>query len=126
MDAFEITSSSIGADGKIPLKYTANVFGCTGQNLTPALAWKDPPAGTKSFALTVWDADAPTAPPSRYPGVDGHAQYSEGVFVGYRHYDRFGVEPLFLLADAAIVGVSRRHPKRLREHGPRGGGNHRY
>jgi hypothetical protein len=28
--------------------------------------------------------------------------------------------------DAAIVGVSRKHPKRLREHGPRGGGNHRY
>jgi beta-glucosidase len=41
------------------------------------------------------DADAPTAPPSRYPGIDGHAQYSEGVYVGYRHYDRFGIEPLF-------------------------------
>jgi hypothetical protein len=29
-------------------------------------------------------------------------------------------------ADASIVGVSRRHPKRLREHAPRGGGNHRF
>ncbi len=29
-------------------------------------------------------------------------------------------------ADATIVGVSRRHPKLLREHGPRGGGNHRF
>jgi hypothetical protein len=29
-------------------------------------------------------------------------------------------------ADATIVGVSRRHPKRLREHAPRGGGNHRF
>jgi len=29
-------------------------------------------------------------------------------------------------ADARIVGVSRRHPKRLREHAPRGGGNHRF
>jgi hypothetical protein len=29
-------------------------------------------------------------------------------------------------ADATIVGVSRRHPKRLRDHAPRGGGNHRY
>jgi hypothetical protein len=29
-------------------------------------------------------------------------------------------------ADATIVGVGRRHPKRLREHAPRGGGNHRF
>jgi hypothetical protein len=29
-------------------------------------------------------------------------------------------------ADATIVGVSRKHPKRLREHAPRGGGNHRF
>jgi hypothetical protein len=29
-------------------------------------------------------------------------------------------------ADATIVGVSRRHPKKLRERGPRGGGNHRF
>ena len=28
--------------------------------------------------------------------------------------------------DANIVGVSRRHPKRLRQKRPRGGGNHRY
>jgi hypothetical protein len=29
-------------------------------------------------------------------------------------------------ADASIVGVGRKHPKRFREHGPRGGGNHRF
>jgi hypothetical protein len=29
-------------------------------------------------------------------------------------------------ADATIVGVGRKHPKRLREHAPRGGGNHRF
>jgi hypothetical protein len=29
-------------------------------------------------------------------------------------------------ADATIVGVGRRHPRRLREHAPRGGGNHRF
>ena len=28
--------------------------------------------------------------------------------------------------DAAIVGVSRRHPRSLHERGPRGGGNHRF
>jgi hypothetical protein len=29
-------------------------------------------------------------------------------------------------ADATIVGVSRRHPKRFEQRGPRGGGNHRF
>jgi hypothetical protein len=29
-------------------------------------------------------------------------------------------------ADARIVGVGRKHPKRLHERGPRGGGNHRF
>ena len=29
-------------------------------------------------------------------------------------------------ADASIVGVTRKHPKPLRERAPRGGGNHRF
>ena len=39
--------------------------------------------------------DAPTAPPERYPGVNGKGAYSEGIFVGYRWYDKQNVEPLF-------------------------------
>ncbi|MBU4009844.1 MAG: YbhB/YbcL family Raf kinase inhibitor-like protein [Proteobacteria bacterium] len=35
-------------------------FGCTGKNISPALSWKDAPADTKSFAITVYDPDAPT------------------------------------------------------------------
>ncbi|EJU52053.1 hypothetical protein NMEN93003_1467 [Neisseria meningitidis 93003] len=35
-------------------------FGCSGGNAPPALSWKNPPAGTKSFVLTVYDKDAPT------------------------------------------------------------------
>ncbi len=30
-----------------------------------------------------------------YPGVDGKVHYDEGVFTGYRHYQRTGVAPLF-------------------------------
>jgi beta-glucosidase len=30
-----------------------------------------------------------------YPGENLHTKYAEGVYVGYRHYDRKGVEPLF-------------------------------
>ena len=39
--------------------------------------------------------DAPTGPPERYPGVDGKGAYSEGIFVGYRWYDKQRIEPLF-------------------------------
>jgi len=39
--------------------------------------------------------DAPTADPARYPGVNGHGEYSEGILVGYRWYDAKQIEPLF-------------------------------
>ena len=39
--------------------------------------------------------DGPTADPTRYPGVDGHGTYSEGILVGYRWYDAKNIEPLF-------------------------------
>ena len=57
---FQLTSPDIKAGGTVPEKNAANTFGCTGGNVSPALEWKNPPAGTKSFALMVHDPDAPT------------------------------------------------------------------
>jgi len=38
-----------------------NSFGCSGNNVSRAFTWSHAPAGTGSFALTVYDPDAPGA-----------------------------------------------------------------
>jgi phosphatidylethanolamine-binding protein (PEBP) family uncharacterized protein len=46
--AFEAYSSTFTANGEFPQKYT-----CDGASISPALAWKNPPAGTKGYAITM-------------------------------------------------------------------------
>jgi Raf kinase inhibitor-like YbhB/YbcL family protein len=58
-EAFELTSN-LKPNQAIPPDYYANVFGCTAKNLSPELEWKNPPPGTKSFAVTFFDQSAPT------------------------------------------------------------------
>jgi beta-glucosidase len=40
-------------------------------------------------------AEYPTASEESFPGVDRETRYDEGVFVGYRYFDREGTDPLF-------------------------------
>jgi Raf kinase inhibitor-like YbhB/YbcL family protein len=56
---FALSSPDI-ANGTIQNEQVANVFGCTGGNVSPELRWSNPPDGTQSFAITVHDPDAPT------------------------------------------------------------------
>ncbi len=49
-----VTSPTFPAGGAIPMKHT-----CDGLDVSPALRWEEVPEGTKSFALTVTDPDAP-------------------------------------------------------------------
>ncbi|GAC1420577.1 MAG: YbhB/YbcL family Raf kinase inhibitor-like protein [Flavisolibacter sp.] len=56
--SFTLKSKDIGGQGTS--KEAFNSFGCTGQNISPELSWENPPAGTKSFAVTLYDKDAPT------------------------------------------------------------------
>jgi Raf kinase inhibitor-like YbhB/YbcL family protein len=57
---FQLSSPDIKAGSTIDKKFEFNGFGCTGENKSPALKWSGAPAGTKSFAVTVYDPDAPT------------------------------------------------------------------
>ncbi|NEI68757.1 beta-glucosidase [Rhizobium lusitanum] len=49
----------------------------------------------QTFPKRLSDNSAMTGDPHVYPGKDGHVRYDEGVFVGYRHHDAHGIEPLF-------------------------------
>jgi len=50
-----LNTTSFTPGGFIPKRFT-----CEGANVSPALAWTDPPVGTKSFAVIEDDPDAPS------------------------------------------------------------------
>jgi Raf kinase inhibitor-like YbhB/YbcL family protein len=57
---FELSSPDIKAGSLIDKKFEFNGFGCAGENKSPALQWRGAPKGTQSYAVTVYDPDAPT------------------------------------------------------------------
>ena len=69
-----------------------------GQQAGPAIAavlfGEVDPGGRLPVTFPVRARDIPTAGNRRqYPGVAERAEYSEGVFIGYRHYDEHGIRP---------------------------------
>jgi len=58
--SFTLSSAEIKPGATIADAQIFKGFGCEGGNVSPSLAWNNAPAGTKSFALTVYDPDAPT------------------------------------------------------------------
>lgn len=57
---FTVKTSSFDIKKPLPNKHVFNGFGCSGENVSPALEWSGAPKDTKSFAVTVYDPDAPT------------------------------------------------------------------
>ena len=74
---FTLTSPSFKDGGRLAVKFTGNNKSnpnCVGQNISPALAWSNPPEGTKSFAILMFD------PEGRPPG-------------GVSHWVAYGIAP---------------------------------
>ena len=94
----------------------------------------DPAVKGKSFAYTRSDArHSRLMVRGRHRHGSGRILFSIRRRTGILHSDALTDSTAYVTlldpgaessADARIVGLSRKHPKRLREHAPRGGGNH--
>lgn len=57
---FALSSPVLHEGGVLGQAQVFDGFGCSGQNRSPALHWTPGPAGTRSYALMVYDPDAPS------------------------------------------------------------------
>jgi len=93
-----LSSSAFGEGERIPGKYT-----CKGEDISPPLAWSEPPGKTKCFVLIMDDPDAPgvvfthwvlfNLPPDAREipeGVSARAQLANGALHGRNGFLRLG------------------------------------
>lgn len=59
-NGFTVTAPDFSGGKTIPMAKVFKGSGCTGQDISPAVSWSGAPAGTKSYAVTLYDPDAPT------------------------------------------------------------------
>jgi len=59
-DSLTLSSNDITQGELMAKAQEYNGFGCSGDDLSPHLKWSNIPQGTKSFAITAYDPDAPT------------------------------------------------------------------
>ena len=88
-DSIAVTSSAFTDGGTIPTQFSAD-----GQNISPPIAWANPPAGTQSVVLIVEDPDAPLPNPFvhwlAYEIDPTKSSLPEGVPTGESNYVKQG------------------------------------
>jgi Raf kinase inhibitor-like YbhB/YbcL family protein len=58
---FEVRSDDVSHDETLATPHRSGALGAGGEDVSPHLAWSGAPEGTQSYAVTVYDPDAPTA-----------------------------------------------------------------
>jgi hypothetical protein len=59
--SFEVRSDDVADGETLATPQVSGVFGAGGEDVSPHLTWSGAPAGTQSYAVTMYDPDAPTA-----------------------------------------------------------------
>src|SRR5262245_55908346 len=59
--SFEVTSTDVKQDADLPTPQLSGIFGAGGEDCSPQLSWTGFPSETRSFVVTCYDPDAPTA-----------------------------------------------------------------
>ena len=59
--SFEVTSADVTDGAGLNNPQVSGVMGAGGEDTSPQLSWTGAPEGTQSYAVTVYDPDAPTA-----------------------------------------------------------------
>lgn len=57
---FSVKISGVEKNKPMNNRFVFNSFGCNGENISPEITWSNAPKDTKSFAITMFDPDAPT------------------------------------------------------------------
>lgn len=119
---FTVKSNSFTDGEKLPLPQISGMVGTGGGDSLPHLAWSDFPAETKSFALTCYDPDAPTASGfwhlAAYNIPVDVTELAEGA-VSLEQTDGFPEQAAILRNDGGVRGFVGAAP-------PPGHGDHRY
>ena len=59
--SFTLTSTDVTDGDQLPNPHVSGIMDAGGDDVSPQLEWSGFPEGTKSFVVTVYDPDAPTA-----------------------------------------------------------------
>ncbi len=59
--SFELTSEDVRDGEKLAQPQVSGIFGAGGEDVSPQLSWSGFPSSTRSFVVTCYDPEAPTA-----------------------------------------------------------------